>query len=72
VAGSRTRNHADLAAGRQQLRTTVGLLIPHNHPSIALLPYVRFVKHVRAGVLAASQFAPTLRDAEGEFAKPDG
>lgn len=56
----------------QQLNKAVGLLIPHKHPSISLLPYARFVKHLRHGLLARSQFAPVLRDAGGEFAKPDG
>jgi hypothetical protein len=54
----------------QQFGKAVGLLTPHKHPSIALLPYVRFVKHIRGGVLARSQFSPTLSDTEGEFGKP--
>jgi predicted DNA-binding transcriptional regulator AlpA len=29
-----------------------------------------FYKHIRQGVLAASQFPPTLKDGGGTFAKP--
>lgn len=55
---------------RQELQLPVGLLNPHRRPSRALLPHVTFIKQIRAGVLAASQFQPTLRDAQGAFHKP--
>jgi len=49
----------------------LGLLNPHKkHPSVALSPHVRFVKQIRAGVLAKSQFPRTLTDRNGSFSKP--
>jgi hypothetical protein len=54
----------------EQLGKPVGLLNPQKHPSTALLPYVRFVKQIRAGVLAKSQFSSTLKDQQGTFTKP--
>ena len=54
-----------------QLGKPVGLLNPHKYPSAALLPNARFVKQIRKGVLAKSQFPDELTDANGTFSKPD-
>ena len=40
------------------------------HPSRVLTAEVNFVKHIREGVMARSQFPPTLTDARGTFHKP--
>lgn len=56
----------------EQLGKQVGLLNPQKHVSVALAPHVRFVKHIRAGVLAKCQFPPRLIDAHGSFSKPTG
>ncbi len=56
----------------EQLGKPVGLLNPQRHPtSAALAPYAHFIKHIRAGVLAKSQFPKTLSDRNGEFSCPD-
>jgi hypothetical protein len=48
----------------------VGLLNPQKNPSRALLPHVAFIKQIRAGVLAKSQFPTMLHDKRGCFSKP--
>jgi hypothetical protein len=54
-----------------ELKLPVGVLNPiPAHPSHELQRYATFVKPIRKGVLAASQFSPRLRDAAGEFYKP--
>ncbi|HEU4453839.1 MAG TPA: hypothetical protein VFR81_12310 [Longimicrobium sp.] len=55
---------------RQELGLAVGILNPHRHPSRALLRYCSFMKQIRAGVLASSQFPHTLTDSIGTFSKP--
>ncbi|HKE57459.1 MAG TPA: NYN domain-containing protein [Pyrinomonadaceae bacterium] len=55
---------------REKLRLTVGLLNPGRRPSLALLPHVDFIKPIRRGVLAASQFPDWLSDTKGRFRKP--
>lgn len=55
---------------RYELNLPVGLLNPHKRPSRALLPHVNFIKQIRQGVLAASQFPGKLTDAQGTFHKP--
>ena len=55
---------------RGELGKAVGLLNPHPKPSRALLPHVTFIKRIRRGVLARSQFPPTLADERGSFHKP--
>ena len=55
---------------RYELGKKVGLLNPHPKPRRALLPHVDFIKKIRTGVLAASQFPPTLTDAHRTFHKP--
>ena len=59
---------------RDQLRKPVGVLNPRRNRSYALspptLPPGSFYKPIRPGVLGASQFAASLSDANGTFAKP--
>lgn len=57
---------------RQQIGKTVGILNPHKNLSRALLPHIDFIKPIRSGVLGASQFPDTMRDAVGTFTKPVG
>ena len=54
----------------EELGKPVGLLNPQKHPSVELSKYATFIKHVRANVLATSQFPPMLTDANGTFSKP--
>lgn len=67
-------NDSDLLAPikivREDLGRKVGILNPQSHPSRALLPHIDFIKQIRSGVLAASQFPPQLTDAKGVFTKP--
>lgn len=56
---------------RQELHLHVIVLNPFpKHPSKALQKVATFVKPIRQGVVAASQFPPTLVDANGTFSKP--
>ena len=55
---------------RHELGRTVGILNPHRNPSRMLLRHATFVKSIRKGVLAASQFPAVLHDAHGRFTKP--
>jgi uncharacterized LabA/DUF88 family protein len=55
---------------RRELGRTVGILHPHTHPSMMLLRHATFVKSIRKGLLAASQFPAVLHDARGRFTKP--
>ncbi len=67
-------NDSDLSAPIrfvvEELKKPVGLLNPQKHPSVELSKYVTFIKQIRVGVLAKSQFPPTLTDANGTFSKP--
>jgi hypothetical protein len=54
----------------EELHKPVGLLNPQKHPSVELSKYVTFIKQIRVGVLAKSQFPPTLTDHNGAFSKP--
>jgi uncharacterized LabA/DUF88 family protein len=70
-------NDSDLAEPvrlvRVDLKKPVGIINPHNrHPSRSIVQYASFVKQVREGALAASQFPDQLRDAKGTFHKPAG
>lgn len=56
----------------QRLGKPVGILNPHRIPSVALLPHAKFVKQIRSGVLARSQFPNEMVDARGPFCKPTG
>ena len=55
---------------RQDLGLSVGIINPHPHPSRVLVQQASFVRQIRRGVLAVSQFPPTLTDAIGTFHKP--
>lgn len=69
-------NDSDLAEPvrivKQELGYPVVILNPfaNNHPSVTLRKYATFVKPIRSGVLAASQFPLILRDKDGAFHKP--
>ena len=56
----------------QRLGKPVGILNPYRVPSLALLPHAKFIKQIRRGVLARSQFPNVLRDHQGAFSKPAG
>lgn len=54
-----------------ELGLPVGILNPHKQPtSKVLAQHASFVKQIRQGVLAASQFPEKLADAHGVFHKP--
>jgi hypothetical protein len=53
-----------------ELGEPVGILDPQLHPSKVLIQYATFIKQIRKGVLAVSQFPPTLTDRHGTFHKP--
>lgn len=56
---------------RNELKFPVGVLNPiPDKPSHELRKYATFVKPIRKGVLAASQFPDILKDAVGTFYKP--
>ncbi|MCB0186179.1 MAG: NYN domain-containing protein [Caldilineaceae bacterium] len=55
---------------KEELGKLVGILNPQKHPSVVLAATVHFVKNIRKGVLAKSQFPVTLADADGSFTKP--
>jgi hypothetical protein len=63
-------NHQPIKVVRYEMNLPVGLLNPHRKPSRALLPHVTFVKQIRKGVLAASQFPSAMTDKQGTFHKP--
>ena len=53
-----------------ELGIEVGVLNPHRPEKRSLDLQPTFIKQLRQGPLAASQFAPVLRDASGEIRKP--
>lgn len=55
---------------RYELNLPVGLLNPHKRLSRALLPHATFIKQIRKGVLASSQFPAVMTDRQGTFRKP--
>lgn len=55
---------------RQELNLSVGILNPHPKPAHALKMTANFIKPIRKGVLAASQFSTQLTDTNGKFHKP--
>jgi uncharacterized LabA/DUF88 family protein len=55
---------------RQELGKVVGLVYPHRRVAARLRFEVDFLKEIRTGVLRASQFPPSLEDANGIFCKP--
>jgi hypothetical protein len=68
-------NDSDLMAPIRTIRTrfkkNVGMLTGHEHPSKTLQKHIDFIKPIREGVLANSQFPSALQDAEGSFHKPE-
>jgi hypothetical protein len=69
-------NDSDLMAPVQAVRSVlglpVGILNPYKHPARDLLSAATFIKPIRKGVLATSQFPKTLIDENGAFTKPHG
>jgi uncharacterized LabA/DUF88 family protein len=55
---------------KNELGKPVGVLNPQKRPSRMLEQHATFYKHIRSGVLAASQFPTVLRDEHGPFNKP--
>lgn len=55
---------------REQLGKRVGILNPQRYPSRELIQHADFVKQIRAGVLAASQFSDELHDRKGILQRP--
>ncbi len=55
---------------RYGLGLPVGLVNPQRNPSVQLKQHANFIKKLRAGVLASSQFPQSLTDAHGTFHKP--
>lgn len=54
----------------QELKFPVGILNPHQFHSRELTQYATFVKRIRQGDLASSQFPALLTDRKGTFSKP--
>ena len=69
-------NDSDLAEAvriaSQEMGVEVGILNPYTHFNSQLSRYARFKKPIRDGVVAASQFTPSLTDSKGTFSKPSG
>ena len=69
-------NDSDLAEPvrivSREIKLPVGILNPHQFHSRELSQYATFVKRIRQGDLASSQFPPLLTDSKGSFAKPVG
>ncbi len=57
---------------KNELGKPVGVLNPQKRPSRMLQKHSTFYKHIRPGVLAASQFPAKLKDEHGSFSKPAG
>jgi len=55
---------------KKRFKKKIGILCGHDHPSRALQKEIHFIKVIRDGVLAASQFPPNLADSLGPFHKP--
>ncbi len=60
---------APIDAVRRELGLAVGVAIPRPRVRRSALP-ADFYRRVRQGVLAASQFPPTLRDSRGAIRRP--
>ena len=61
---------AALQIVKNDLGKPVGVLNPQKRPSRMLERHATFYKHIRPGVLMASQFPKTLNDEHGSFSKP--
>ena len=55
-----------------ELDVRVGVLNPHPREKRSLDLHPTFLKQLRQGPVAASQFAPVLHGASGEIRKPKG
>jgi uncharacterized LabA/DUF88 family protein len=55
----------------QDLKKKISILNPQERPSRKLLQVTGFIKQIREGSLAVSQFPPVLTDKKGSFSKPD-
>jgi uncharacterized LabA/DUF88 family protein len=55
---------------QEEFGLPVGLVYPHRHVSFHLSRQGTFLKHLRSGVLRASQFPDQLSDENGTFHKP--
>lgn len=55
---------------RRELKLPVGILNPHRKPAYALKKAATFIKPIRKGALASSQFPDKLSDRQGSFHKP--
>jgi len=68
-------NDSDLLSAVQivqkDLGLKVGILNPQEHPSRELENEAHFMKKIRQGVIQASQFPSTMKDAKGSFYKPE-
>ncbi len=69
-------NDADLKTpielAMRELGIRVGVLNPHPREKRSLDLRPTFIKQLRQGPIAASQFAPVLHDISGEIRKPKG
>lgn len=69
-------NDSDLAEPvrivSREIGLPIGILNPHQFHSRELRQYATFVKRIRQGDLATSQFPPILTDRKGSFGKPNG
>lgn len=69
-------NDSDLAEPvrivSREINLPIGILNPHQHHSRELQQYATFVKRIRQGDLAASQFPNPMTDSKGSFSKPIG
>jgi len=54
----------------EDLKKPVGVINPQKRTCWVLAKQASFYKHIRPGVLAASQLSPALTDAHGTFHKP--
>ena len=67
-------NDSDLLSAIQIVQTDlglkVGILNPQKHPSKVLKNEALFIRNLRKGIIKASQFSPSLSDANGSFYKP--
>jgi len=74
--GALVTNDSDLAEPvrivAEEIGLPVGIINPHQFHSRELRQYATFIKRIRQGDLATSQFPRTLTDRKGTFAKPTG
>lgn len=55
---------------REELGMLVGILNPHKRASVLLRRHASFMKPIRSGVLAVSQFPTEIHDQQGVIRKP--